>query len=375
MSNEDFEIEIEEIFDDEAESVQLPLNFLSLGEIAADDVKVYIRQNVYNDLEKFAASDTSKELGSILIGDVCEAHGHINVIISDYIEAKYTDASASTLTFTHETWDYINKEKEKKFPDKKIIGWQHTHPGYGIFLSNYDMFIQENFFNLPFQTAYVIDPKQQLRGFFQWKNSKVEKLKGFYVYDEVGKKIKVGPPEKKAPQKESKSAFDDKFVKLIVCMAIVLGIIAVSAVGVSVKIADVYNEKISELSALLEDSHKYKRTADELAELLEGELSGVEGIASIDRIITLIENGTLKVDDKERVIAELTAVRNDVGAGNNSVRFITYTVGEGDTLTEICEKNNIDFSAFVNTIVALNGLENENTVYAGQQLILPVSGK
>ncbi len=371
MNKEDFEIEIEEASDEEAESVQLPLNFLSLGEIATDDVKVYIRQNVYNDLEKFAASDMSKELGSILIGDVCEEHGHINIIISDYIEAKYTDASASTLTFTHETWDYINKEKDQRFPDKKIVGWQHTHPGYGIFLSNYDMFIQENFFNLPFQTAYVIDPKQQLRGFFQWKNSKVEKLKGFYVYDEVGKKIKVGPPEKTI-EKDKHIASGNRLVMLIMCMAIVLGLIAVTAVGISVKITDTFTAKIEELNAMLEDSYKYKKAADELAELLEEELSGVEGIASVDRIIALIEDGTLKVGDKDRVLTELRAVRNTVSGTGDSVRFVVYTVIEGDTLTEICEKNNIDFSAFVNTIVALNGLENENTVYAGQKLILPV---
>ena len=72
-----------------------------------------------------------------------------------------------------------------------MLGWQHTHPNYGIFLSNYDMFIQENFFNMPFQVAYVVDPIQNIRGLFQWKNGKVEELKGFYIYDDVGKPIKI----------------------------------------------------------------------------------------------------------------------------------------------------------------------------------------
>ena len=107
----------------------------------------------------------------MLLGNYSRELGKTNVIISDYIEAKYTDASASTLTFTHDTWEYIHAEHERLYADKKIIGWQHTHPNYGIFLSNYDMFIQENFFNLPFQVAYVIDPIQNLRGFFQWKKS------------------------------------------------------------------------------------------------------------------------------------------------------------------------------------------------------------
>lgn len=189
--NKDFEIELQEENSDEPDNVQLPMNFVTFGEIENDDVKVYIKQDVYKALEKLSASDTSKELGSIIIGDYCLELAKTHVVISGYIEARYTDASASTLTYTHETWNYIHSEHERLYSGKKIIGWQHTHPNYGIFLSNYDLFIHENFFNLPFQIAYVIDPIQNLRGFFQWKNGKIEKLKGYYIYDDVGKPIKI----------------------------------------------------------------------------------------------------------------------------------------------------------------------------------------
>jgi proteasome lid subunit RPN8/RPN11 len=43
----------------------------------------------------------------------------------------------------------------------KIIGWIHTHPDYGIFLSENDMFIQNNYFKDINQVAYVIDPIQK----------------------------------------------------------------------------------------------------------------------------------------------------------------------------------------------------------------------
>ena len=112
----DFEIDIQDENVEDAPSVQLPMNFLTFGEIENDDVKVYIKQDVYKALEKLATSDTSKELGSIILGEYCQEHGKTHVIISQYIEAKYTDASASTLTFTHETWDYVHSEHEKKIP-------------------------------------------------------------------------------------------------------------------------------------------------------------------------------------------------------------------------------------------------------------------
>lgn len=134
----DFDIEIQDSHDENEAHVQLPMNFLAFGEIEPDDVKVYIKQDVYRALEKYALVDVEHERGTILLGDYCEDLGKIHVVISNYIEARYTDASASTLTFTHETWDYVYKEQGAKYPDKKIVGWQHTHPSYGIFLSNYD---------------------------------------------------------------------------------------------------------------------------------------------------------------------------------------------------------------------------------------------
>ena len=189
--DERINIDIQEDIAQVHSDVQLPVNFITVGEIENDDVKVYIKQDVYKRIEKLAASDTSKELGSILFGEYCEELNKTHVVISEFVEAKYTDASASTLTFTHETWDYVHSEHDSHYAQLKMLGWQHTHPNYGVFLSNYDMFIQENFFNMPFQIAYVIDPIQNIRGFFQWKAGKVEKLRGFYIYDDVGKPVKI----------------------------------------------------------------------------------------------------------------------------------------------------------------------------------------
>ena len=72
-----------------------------------------------------------------------------------------------------------------------ILGWHHTHPGYDVFLSSYDLFIQENFFDLPFQTAYVVDPLKDNRGFFAKKDGVISRLGGFFIYDDGTKPIKL----------------------------------------------------------------------------------------------------------------------------------------------------------------------------------------
>ena len=46
---------------------------------------------------------------------------------------------------------------QDKFPDLNLIGWFHTHPGHGLFLSQPDLKIQNDFFNQDYQFAMEID--------------------------------------------------------------------------------------------------------------------------------------------------------------------------------------------------------------------------
>lgn len=174
-----------EIFDEDNKKynkIKKPLDYITVGSIKNDDIEIYIHNDIYINIDEYSSRNTSIEVGSILIGNYSINSNERFIIISDFIEAKYSNATASRLTFTHDSWNYIYSEYESKYSDKKIIGWHHTHPSYGIFLSSYDMFIQQNFFNLEFQIAYVVDPISKTRGFFQWKNNHIEKLQGFFVY-------------------------------------------------------------------------------------------------------------------------------------------------------------------------------------------------
>ena len=391
--DKDFEIEIQDENVDEAPSVQLPMNFLTFGEIENDDVKVYIKQDVYKALEKLAASDTTKELGSIILGEYCQEHGKTHVIISQYIEAEYTDASASTLTFTHETWDYVHTEHERRYPDKKIIGWQHTHPNYGIFLSNYDMFIQENFFNLPFQVAYVIDPIQNLRGFFQWKNGRIEKLKGYYIYDDVGKPIKIEQTkvkkEEPAPAKTSKAA--SVLIALLCVATLFLSFFAISLNNKYEKQLEKQEEILADISNQQEEIKNQKdeiegqkteigkqneviqNQADAIAKLQELLANGVldsTGQTTDADLLAMLENHELTLQNQDELIAELKALL-EKKPEEGIVTFKAYTVVAGDSLSKICAANNLDYGANYKIILAINGIKDASQIYVGQTILLP----
>lgn len=371
----DFDIELQNSDIENKSHVQLPVNFIAFGEIEQDDVKVYIKQDVYKALEKYALADVEHERGTILLGDYCEELGKINIIVSNYIEARYTDASASTLTFTHETWEYVYKEQSASFPDKKIIGWQHTHPSYGIFLSNYDLFIQENFFNLPFQIAYVIDPIQKIRGFFQWKNGKIEKLKGYYIYDDVGKSIKIEQAKSKKkediPQKTSRTT---SILLAVLCLSTVLLSIFTFSLNQKYK-QQLENQKsiIAELAAQSKIIDDQTGEISELQEQLVNNILDDSGQTTAENLIKMLENHELTLQNQEEVLSKLKAFVEKKKAGPDEIKFVAYTVAEGDTLAKICKSQGIDYETNLKIILEINGIKDAGLIYVGQIIMLPVS--
>ena len=103
------------------------------------------------------------------------------VAITDYIRCDNASSKFAEVTFTHESWSQINKEMDSKFANSRIVGWYHSHPDFGIFLSDRDCFIHENFFSGPGQVAYVFDPVRGLEGMFAWQNGKPTPLPHFWV--------------------------------------------------------------------------------------------------------------------------------------------------------------------------------------------------
>jgi proteasome lid subunit RPN8/RPN11/LysM repeat protein len=375
-----FDIEISEQNRETAGAVQLPLNFLTVGEIENDDVKVYIKQDVYKALEKYALADVEHERGTIILGDFHDELGKTHVVISNYIEARYTDASASTLTFTHETWDYVHREQDAKYPDKRIVGWQHTHPGYGIFLSNYDLFIHENFFNLPFQVAYVIDPVQNLRGFFQWKNGKVEKLNGFYIYDDVGKPIKIEQARKTAAAADEPETKSGGLSKAVLLRALLIAVGSLltcfrlrNALHDQQQVIEAQNSKQQQLEQAIADQNESIENIRSTIIINNDAGEPVEQTVTITELVEMLEAQQSTIDNQQKIIEELKASVQalEENAELQQDGYILYTVEPGDTLGAICARLGIDYWKNKGVILELNRIKDENVILTGQVLLFP----
>ncbi|MDR3638341.1 MAG: Mov34/MPN/PAD-1 family protein [Isosphaeraceae bacterium] len=155
------------------------------------DLPIFLDRLAADAIERHALRDTSVELGGILLGKECldDETGTPFVWVTKSLEAKHYENTQASFTYTHDSWEEITRERDCLHPDLDIVGWYHTHPDFGVFLSSHDLFIHRNFFAQPLQVAYVVDPIRQTRGFFQWRDGRVDQLGGFFLSADRGERI------------------------------------------------------------------------------------------------------------------------------------------------------------------------------------------
>ena len=151
------------------------------GIVAADDLHIYLKESVLRDVVEWSRSDLERELGGVFVGDVYSADGRPYVEVAGYIRARRYEHTAASFRFTHDTWSGISRERDRAFGGRVVVGWHHTHPGYGVFLSGIDAFSHRSFFNLPWMFAMVVDPRREELGFFQWKGGRIAPCGFFFL--------------------------------------------------------------------------------------------------------------------------------------------------------------------------------------------------
>ncbi|GAC1616678.1 MAG: hypothetical protein PVS2B2_00860 [Candidatus Acidiferrum sp.] len=141
-----------------------------------------ISTEVARQIRQHARSNAKTEVCGVLIGT--EDGGVANV--EACIPGTNAAQGGAHVTFTQDAWEHIYKIKDRDYPDERIVGWYHSHPGFGVFLSDHDTFIHKNFFSSPQQVAWVYDPHSDEEGCFGWKNGRLERIVQFAFVDNRG---------------------------------------------------------------------------------------------------------------------------------------------------------------------------------------------
>jgi proteasome lid subunit RPN8/RPN11 len=149
---------------------------------------IFLTQKAYIKICVHAGSDLDNEIGGWLLGKWCvdQTTQEEFVVVEANLPAVFTRSGSAFLTFTQDSQVAMHDLMEDRYPGKELVGWYHTHPRMGIFLSTYDVWLHKNFFTKPWQMALVIEPHSNVAGFFT-RDSEGELdsryYRGFYEID------------------------------------------------------------------------------------------------------------------------------------------------------------------------------------------------
>lgn len=160
-----------------------PANVKQMGNIDKK-LKIYIEDYVYTYMYQYAKTGGSKEKLMVLAG----THTYINdcdvVIISGVIQAKNTAEENDALTFTDESWIYVNEQMRKYFDGLSVLGWCHVQPEFGIFMMARDEVFHKKCFKNKFQVFCTIDPMEKQECFYAYNDemTSLRPVKGYFIY-------------------------------------------------------------------------------------------------------------------------------------------------------------------------------------------------
>ncbi len=161
-----------------------PFLFLDSEQMELRKYEIFIEVNAWKALWEHAFSVRDREVGGALIGDFCKdkvGSGYFLDVIA-ILKAEHAVEETASLTFTHDTWNALHEQVDKNFSDKAIVGWYHTHPGFGVQLSKKDVFIHDNFFSLPYQIALVLDPLSKTYLYYISNKDEYKQSNKIFVY-------------------------------------------------------------------------------------------------------------------------------------------------------------------------------------------------
>jgi proteasome lid subunit RPN8/RPN11 len=131
-------------------------------------VTVFVSPRAFVRVCAHAGSDLENEVGGALLGQwrIDPEAGREYVVVDATLRARHTRFGSSFLTFTTESLVALHEEKDARYPEKDLVGWYHTHPGMGVFLSGHDLWLHRHFFPEAWQVALVVEPHSASGGFF-----------------------------------------------------------------------------------------------------------------------------------------------------------------------------------------------------------------
>jgi proteasome lid subunit RPN8/RPN11 len=138
---------------------------------SAESLQLLIDAACWEELQEHARHFEQIEQGGLLlgrtsVGQVASNEKGKEMVWVRQMVASPTHGDAVSWRLDADQWGDLMASALGRHPELEIVGWYHTHPGLGIFLSEQDLFVAGHFFPAPYQLSLVIDPIRSLAGAF-----------------------------------------------------------------------------------------------------------------------------------------------------------------------------------------------------------------
>ncbi|MEJ5170859.1 MAG: Mov34/MPN/PAD-1 family protein [Fimbriimonadales bacterium] len=140
-----------------------------LGPVTLDaSPTVLIFESALERMMEHLRLDTTVELGGVLFGRAYRIResGSCVPVITHSAAGHGARSGAASLEIGTEAWSSILAEASSEGVDEPVVGWYHSHPGLGVFLSGVDLCTQRSHFHHDWSVAIVVDPRRHEIGAF-----------------------------------------------------------------------------------------------------------------------------------------------------------------------------------------------------------------
>jgi proteasome lid subunit RPN8/RPN11 len=188
-------------------------------------LEIYIRREVRDAIHAHARAGGRNEIFGLLLGHMEGTAAEPKLVISACIRSDDTLSERTSVTLPSEAWTPLLKRKDENHPEEFILGWYHSHPDFGIFLSEYDLVVQRTAFNSKHHLAYVVDPIRSEDGLFMWRGEEMVPATGYYILGEEE------PPQTREVDVRQPSTMNLPLVSAVILILLLIAIMNISLVS------------------------------------------------------------------------------------------------------------------------------------------------
>lgn len=157
-----------------------------------------------NDIRSFQGG-VIPEIGGFILGKFEDTGEGIAVYFERFVDIEPASNGLYQIEFGSDAWLKLDNARDLYKEDGyELMGWFHTHPGHGLFLSKPDLNIHTNLFKRSFQIAMVIDPISKNTDYwemalFSWKtnladvNNSNNALRSWQNWDAIVNWLRMNP--------------------------------------------------------------------------------------------------------------------------------------------------------------------------------------